>query len=242
MPAYDHKAILISDFTLNNFAGYLDNDQSFPRIHSTIAPFGQVMQVFMDDRLDCWQAAPELGIVWTRPEAVIEAFNKTLQFETVELAEILKQVDAYCELLRGLQQRLRWVFIPTWLLSGYHRGLGALDLRADGGIAYTLMHMNLRLAQNFNDVPNCIVLDAQKWITSAGPKAFNPKLWYLGKIPFANGVFKEAVRDIKAGVQGLSGKGKKLIILDLDDTLWGGIVGDVGWQNLVLGGHDPVGE
>jgi FkbH-like protein len=242
MQAYDYKAILISDFTLNNLAGYLNNDQGFPRIQSTIAPFGQAMQVLMDDRLDCWQTAPELAVVWTRPEAIIEAFNKTLQCETVELAEILQQVDAYCEILRRLQDRLRWVFIPTWVLSGYHRGLGALDLRADGGMAYTLMQMNLRLAQHFSDVPNCIVLDAQRWMASAGPKAFSPKLWYLGKIPFANGVFKEAVRDIKAGVRGLSGKGKKLIVLDLDETLWGGIVGDVGWQNVVLGGHDPIGE
>src|SRR5919108_73039 len=242
MDAYEYKAILISDFTLDNFAGYLNNDQSLPRIQSIVAPFGQVMQVLMNESLDCWKAAPELGIVWTRPEAVINAFNKTLQFADVRIEEILTQVDAYCQALQGLQRRLRWIFIPTWILPAYHRGLGALDLRANGGIAHALMHMNLRLAQNLNDVPNCIVLDAQKWIASSGHKAFNDKLWYLGKIPFANDVFKAAVKDIKAGVRGLSGKGKKLIILDLDETLWGGVVGDVGWQNVVLGGHDPVGE
>jgi FkbH-like protein len=32
------------------------------------------------------------------------------------------------------------------------------------------------------------------------------------------------------------------LVLDLDDTLWGGIVGDQGWQNLKLGGHDSQGE
>ncbi len=31
-------------------------------------------------------------------------------------------------------------------------------------------------------------------------------------------------------------------MLDLDGTLWKGVVGDVGWENLVLGGHDPEGE
>jgi FkbH-like protein len=35
---------------------------------------------------------------------------------------------------------------------------------------------------------------------------------------------------------------RKLVVVDLDDTLWGGIVGDVGWENLRLGGHDPEGE
>ena len=31
-------------------------------------------------------------------------------------------------------------------------------------------------------------------------------------------------------------------MLDLDDTLWGGIVGDAGWENLLLGGHSHIGE
>jgi FkbH-like protein len=31
-------------------------------------------------------------------------------------------------------------------------------------------------------------------------------------------------------------------VVDLDDTLWGGVVGDVGWENLVLGGHHAAGE
>ena len=35
---------------------------------------------------------------------------------------------------------------------------------------------------------------------------------------------------------------KKIIILDLDNTLWGGIVGDIGKENLKLGGHDFLGE
>jgi FkbH-like protein len=41
---------------------------------------------------------------------------------------------------------------------------------------------------------------------------------------------------------GLAGGARKLVILDLDDTMWGGIVGDVGWENLRLGGHDGMGE
>ena len=35
---------------------------------------------------------------------------------------------------------------------------------------------------------------------------------------------------------------KKLLILDLDNTLWGGTIGDLGWKKIVLGGHDYLGE
>ncbi len=67
-------------------------------------------------------------------------------------------------------------------------------------------------------------------------------MWYLTKVPYGNNVFKEAVTDIKAALTGISGLSKKLIIVDLDDTLWGGILGEVGFENLVLGGHDHLGE
>ena len=37
------------------------------------------------------------------------------------------------------------------------------------------------------------------------------------------------------------GKNKKIIILDLDNTIWGGVVGETGWEG-IRGGHDHIGE
>src|SRR5438034_5638552 len=51
-----------------------------------------------------------------------------------------------------------------------------------------------------------------------------------------------AAEEIKAAVRALTGETSTLLLVDLDDTLWGGVVGDLGWQNLRLGGIDPVGE
>src|SRR5262249_21503623 len=86
------------------------------------------------------------------------------------------------------------------------------------------------------------VLDAQRWIASVGKAAFDARLWFMAKVPFANAVLSEAVLDVKAALAGIAGKARKLVVVDLDDTLWGGIVGDVGWEQLKLGGHDPIGE
>jgi len=86
------------------------------------------------------------------------------------------------------------------------------------------------------------VLNAERWVAAVGQPQSAAKGWYLGKIPFRAEVFAEAAADIKAAVRGLRGDARKLLILDLDDTVWGGVVGDVGWEQLQLGGHDPVGE
>ena len=100
----------------------------------------------------------------------------------------------------------------------------------------------MRLLKTLENIPTAHALWAEKWVQLGGPTAFNERLWYLGKIPFSNEVFKAAARDLKAALRGLNGQAKKVVILDLDETLWGGIVGETGWQGLILGGHDPAGE
>jgi len=47
------KGVLISDFTIDTFAGYLNNDENAPPVRSIMPPFGQVTQVLMDGGLDC---------------------------------------------------------------------------------------------------------------------------------------------------------------------------------------------
>jgi FkbH-like protein len=49
-------------------------------------------------------------------------------------------------------------------------------------------------------------------------------------------------QNVAAIVKSVYGKTKKCLILDLDNTLWGGVVGDDGVQNLILGRDHPVGE
>lgn len=98
------------------------------------------------------------------------------------------------------------------------------------------------LAEKLEDSPSIYFLDSQRWLDEAGKTAYSPKLWYLAKTPFQPKVLAAAARDLKSAISAVLGCSRKLLVLDLDDTLWGGIVGDLGWENLRLGGHDHIGE
>jgi len=242
MDKQPYNCVLVSDFNLQNFAGYLANDPEFPGIEAVATPYGQAVSTLLDKDAPCWQNEPDAAVVWTRPESVIPDFSALLKYEPVSLPEVLQQVDEYCSLLVNMSQWVKHVLVPSWMLPSYRSVFGVLDMKTEIGLTNTLMRMNLRLAENLEKASNIYVLNTQRWVEQAGNRAFSPKLWYLGKIVFDNEVFKAAVRDVKAALGGLLGYARKLIILDLDDTLWGGIVGDVGWENLVLGGHDHLGE
>ena len=79
-------------------------------------------------------------------------------------------------------------------------------------------------------------------VNCGSSSAYNSKLWYLMKSPFSNEFYEQAISDIVSIFKTLKGLSKKLLILDLDNTLWGGIVGEDGWKNLRIGGHDYLGE
>ena len=237
-----YTSAILSDFNAENFARYLNNDGDLPAVTTVTAPYGQVQQALIYDDHEIWQTEPDFAVIWTRPQGVIASFNRLLQFEHVPLDTILSEVDEYSAQLQRVQHRVDFMFVPTWTVPTYELGIGMLDMRDEIGIANTLLRMNLRLIDNLRDCLNLYVLNSQHWIENAGKNAFHPKLWYMAKVPFGNDVFKEAVASIKSGLASIAGKTRKLVVVDLDNTLWGGVVGDVGWEQLQLGGHDPAGE
>ncbi len=231
------RGLIASDFTVGELERRLNEDNELPIVCFESAPFGQVVPALLARA----PADTSVLLVWTRPEGVVPAFASLLSFQPTDEGLLLSQVDEFAELIAAAAGNYKTVFVATWVMPPYQRSLGMLDAR-QGGATRALAAMNLRLMERAEASPGVFVLNAQRWIESAGRAAHQPKLWYMGKIPFHGDVFAEAARDIKAAINGLAGGARKLLVLDLDDTVWGGIVGDAGWENLRLGGHDSVGE
>jgi len=232
------RTVLVSDFNVENFAMLLAKQS----IDSVIAPFGQVMQTLFDPNAECWQEPCGAAFVWTRAEDLFESFGRLMDGERVELDSILNEVDAFCDAVLGLGERVPLVLVSSWVWPPERQGDAILSARSGVGGAAALYEMNALLARRVAEAGNVYLLDAQRWIAQAGDQAFSPKLWYMAKVPYGKAVFKAAARDLVDAITTLRGGARKLVILDLDDTLWGGIVGEIGWEKVKLGGHDPVGE
>ena len=239
-PPPDSRGLLVGDFTIQELADHLRRtDELGPEVEATVAPFDQVVQTLHALREGAYPGL-DFAVVWTRPE-YIHAFRARMLNEPVATEDVLAEVDAFAALIKRAASGVRSVFVPTWVLPAYERGLGMLDMGEDG-LTRTLARMNLRLAEALEGSSSVHLLAAQRWIQMAGPTATSVKSWHIGKVAFSPAVFAEAARDIRAALRGLRGRARKLIVLDLDDTLWGGLVGEVGWPALKLGGHDAEGE
>lgn len=234
-----YKIGLISDFNQQNLAVLLGKNPTVAATCQT-APYGQTLRLLLDPHDPFWTEALDALVLWALPQLAVPGFQKLLSGEEFSPAELLDQVDAFCGLVRTIPDRVRTIFLPAWVLPDGDRGLGPMNLAHNLGPGNLLLQMNLRLAAQLAADRRVILLDANQWLLTGG--AGSPKLWYLSKTPFANAVFQAAAGDILAALEGLHGRSKKVLILDLDNTLWGGILGDEGWEQLRLGGHDAKGE
>jgi FkbH-like protein len=233
----DGPLYFIADFNIEVLVRQVANSV-LPGTETRTAPPGPIMAALAAGSPGSeWSA-----VVWSLPESTVASFNRAVMFGEADTGRAIEETRAYAAAIARFARGARATFVPTWVVPPWHRGYGPLDFRPGVGIAHLLMRMNVALSEALAAEPGVFVLDAARWIASIGPRAWSDKLWYATKSPFTPAAFEQAAFDIAAAMAGLNGRARRLVILDLDNVLWGGIVGEVGWQGLNVGGHDYAGE
>ena len=64
---------------------------------------------------------------------------------------------------------------------------------------------------------------------------FDPRGWYMAKIPYGPAALPVLARHVAAVLAARLGLSRRALVLDLDNTLWGGVIGDDGLGGIVLG-------
>lgn len=124
---------------------------------------------------------------------------------------------------------------PGEMLSGSYEG------RLPGTLAWLIARLNIEIDTLVaNDT---FVLDVAGLATNVGLANWHdPTLWNLAKLPYAHAylpIYADYVCRILAA---RLGKSRRCLILDLDNTLWGGVIGDDGMEGILIGNGDPTGE
>jgi FkbH-like protein len=68
------------------------------------------------------------------------------------------------------------------------------------------------------------------------------RTWFESKQPFAADLLVDVAREYAHILSHIASASKKVLVLDLDNTLWGGVIGDDGLEGIELGTTSPRGE
>jgi FkbH-like protein len=88
-----------------------------------------------------------------------------------------------------------------------------------------------------------LLLDTEAIAGLVGQGAWSAgRYWYAAKYPFAVAMIPLYADHIMRIIAAQMGRSRRVLVLDLDNTLWGGIIGDDGIEGLALGTGSPLGE
>ena len=139
-----------------------------------------------------------------------------------------------------------WQRMPGYILQSNFvvpniTALGNLEANVEFSETYRLESANLELIRrkpsnvtilNFNGLASRLGTD--RW--------FDYPTWFNTKYGFSLDFLPDVCSLITRQIGALVGKTRKCLVLDLDNTLWGGVVGDDGCDGIMLDPNNPVGE
>lgn len=119
---------------------------------------------------------------------------------------------------------------------------GSLDRRRPGTLRSLVEAYNARLIEGLAEGRD-LLFDVDALASAVGLAEWHsPGQWNMAKLPFA-GAYLPLYADHAARLlAAVRGKSRRCLVLDLDNTLWGGVIGDDGLEGVVLGEGDGTGE
>ena len=117
-----------------------------------------------------------------------------------------------------------------------------MDLGLPGSPRFLTDEFNRSLVQRARQ-DSRLVLDVNALASLVGHSAWSAgRYWYAAKYPFATTMIPLYADNVMRIIAAQMGRSRRVLVLDLDNTLWGGIVGDDGIEGLALGSGSALGE
>jgi FkbH-like protein len=156
---------------------------------------------------------------------------------TVEAA--LGQLDM---IRNGLRAHGRAVCILQTLARPVESTFGSFDRVLPGTPAFLVDEVNRGIARSVAGGDDLLLDIAHVAETVGLADWHDPRLWNMAKLPFASTFLPLYADHMCRLIAALRGKSRKCLILDLDNTLWGGVIGDDGLDGILIGQGDATGE
>ena len=126
---------------------------------------------------------------------------------------------------------------PAWRL------LGNSDVSDYRGKSNFISRLNQKLYQYAGEHKAFFVNDIDYLAASYGLETWhNPLYWHMYKYSLCLDAVPSLAKSVADIIKSIYGKNKKVLVCDLDNTLWGGVVGDDGVEGIQIGPEVPVGQ
>lgn len=168
----------------------------------------------------------------------------SLQMSRQEVDDGLQtEFDHYRVMWEKIEQTYHCPVIQNNFEFPYYRLLGNAEASDFRGSVRYINRLNEKFAEYADSHQDFYIQDIQYLSSCYGlDKWSDPHYWHMYKYALAVDAIPTLAYNLSNITKSLFGKNKKALALDLDNTLWGGIIGDDGVENIEIGPETSMGQ
>ncbi len=204
--------------------------------------FNQYAQEILDNSSSLYAFKPDFVFLFVRIDELLPGFvtafgeKRAPDWED----EIHHTFEHLVNLVDTVNSRARAQLIIQNMALTSPPYWGKYDAQQSDGQASLLFQLNRKLGKALESRPNAFIWDFAHLVMKLGyDNICDPKQWFLSRNPFKQSAYIKFADDISGYIMSSLGSIKKCIVLDLDNTLWGGIIGEDGMEGIALGYDYP---
>ncbi len=203
------------------------------------AKLRQKYEFYLPEGFDTWvQEAinPSSGLYSSEPDAVVVLLDGTEARSWKGREDAVERIELWEQALSALIGRNS--ASPLFLTT--------IEIRENRIASFSERRYRIELEDRWyqfiqskaEEKNNVYIIDLADTIAETGRKQFySNKMWYMSSMPYSRDGLNVVAREIGRALGAAFTSRKKIIALDLDNTLWGGVIGEDGVEGIELADH-----
>ena len=199
------------------------------------ADFNQIDRQVFDASSEMYSYDPEIIIIFHSSHKLLAKYNK------LPLSIQLNLADNHIDLLNKIVEKIESHIKPKILYFNFAEiddaVFGNYANKVESSFLFQIRKLNYKLMEFAVQNPNFHVCDLSSIQNQSGKtNLFSTSIYVNTDMVLGIDILPAIAAKILALIGAIDGKFKKCLILDLDNTIWGGVIGDDGIENIQLGG------
>lgn len=204
-----------------------------------VAKLRKKYDFYLPEGFDTWVQEvinPASGLYAESLDAVVLLLDGTEARSWKNVEEANERISLWKQALAALVKHITSIPVFVSTIDIRENQIKSLSERK---FAPELNHEWYQYVQNLIEAQgNVYILDIANTIAEIGRKQFySNKMWYMSSMPYSRDGIATVSREIERVLGSAFISRKKIIALDLDNTLWGGVIGEDGVEGIELSDH-----
>lgn len=233
-----HRSLaVVGDFATQHFCVALKGVAAYWGIGLNIweADYNQIDLQLLNRASETYQYSPDEILIFMCTEVLYAAFCKTPIEKRAAFAEM--QYEQIWSYWKTVEENSHAGILQTTFLEYDDRVFGNWGSKLEQSFIFQVRKLNYLLTSGAATNGNVSIVDMSCVCSMFSmEQLIDPKMYYWAKLPYALSALPVIAKQVVDIVKAHMGQLKKCIVLDLDNTLWGGTVGDDGSDGIQIGG------